>query len=171
VHHLLIWVLAGTRSELKGRGGLWPWPSIAHHYLSIWLGDEGAGRLAAVLGQYACAPSHDDDRLRVRLGLSLAGSRREARLHVILSVSGSSSPSTHMRVCMCAFVYACVRLLVRLSVYVCVCVCVCVCMCGCVCVCVCMCACWINPQRRPLSRSQTNFALQAIVECRAAKAK
>ena len=35
MHHLLIWVLAGTRSELKGRGGLRPWPSVAHHYPSI----------------------------------------------------------------------------------------------------------------------------------------
>ena len=38
-------------SELKGRRGLRPWPSIAHHEPSILDGAEGAERLAAVLGQ------------------------------------------------------------------------------------------------------------------------
>ena len=35
MHHLLICILRGTRSELKGREGLRPWPSIAHHCSSI----------------------------------------------------------------------------------------------------------------------------------------
>ena len=41
MHHLLIWILAGTRSELKGRGGLGPWPSIAHYYPFLIEDEEG----------------------------------------------------------------------------------------------------------------------------------
>ena len=35
-HHLLIWILAATRSELKGRGGLRRCYRNAHHLL-IWI--------------------------------------------------------------------------------------------------------------------------------------
>jgi len=57
LHHLLIWVLVGSGSELKGRGlaaVLGQCASLAHLDLG-WngIGDEGAGRLAAVLGQCA----------------------------------------------------------------------------------------------------------------------